>query len=194
MSLLSAIVRTSYKTRTPRATPDASSTGERIRARGPGGRGPTPLGATLVAGERRASALGRPSPRAESSSRGAPHGQLQRRRRSDERSSTAERRRFTRGRAAAAAASMARKARMAWFRSTEAKRAPSRVATTIRITPSVRPVTGASAAQSPTKKSCASGPHPGVIHWKRYNCRRISTAQGEASPRHADDACVVREL
>ena len=50
-------VRTSYKTRTPRATPDAS-TGERIRARGPGGRGPTPLGATLVVSGRRASAPG----------------------------------------------------------------------------------------------------------------------------------------
>ena len=75
-------------------------------------------------------------------------------------SSTAERRRFTRGRAAAAAASMARKARMAWFLSTDASRAPSRVATTIRITPSVRFVTAdASAAAVSTKKSCASWPH-----------------------------------
>ena len=75
-------------------------------------------------------------------------------------SSTAERRRFTRGRAAAAAASIARSARIAWFRRTEAKRAPSRVATTIRITPSVRFVTAdASAAALSTKKSCASWPH-----------------------------------
>ena len=74
-------------------------------------------------------------------------------------SSTAERRRFTRGRAAAAAASMARSARIAWFRRIEAKRAPSRVATTTRITPSVRPVTDASAAAASTKKSCASWPH-----------------------------------
>jgi len=75
-------------------------------------------------------------------------------------SSTAERRRFTRGRAAAAAASIARSARMAWFRRTEAKRAPSRVATTIRITPSVRSVTAdASAAALSTKKSLASWPH-----------------------------------
>ena len=74
-------------------------------------------------------------------------------------SSTADRRRFTRGRAAAAAASMACSARIAWFRRIEAKRAPSRVATTIRITPSVRPVTDASAAAASTKKSCASWPH-----------------------------------
>ena len=50
-------VRTSYKTRTTRATPDAS-TGERIRARGLGGRAPTPLGATLAAAVRHANALG----------------------------------------------------------------------------------------------------------------------------------------
>ena len=74
-------------------------------------------------------------------------------------SSTAERRRFTRGRAAAAASSIARSARIAWFRRIEAKRAPSRVAMTIRITPSVRFVTDASAAAASTKKSLASWPH-----------------------------------
>ena len=109
-------------------------------------------------------------------------------------SSTAERRRFTRGRAAAAAASMARKARMAWFLSTDASRAPSRVATTIRITPSVRFVTAdASAAEASTKKSSlwphAEGGASGIT-------AGASATQGEARPRHADDAddaCVVRE-
>jgi len=92
----------------------------------------------------------------ESSSRGALRGDAA----AMSASSTAERRRFTRGRAAAAAASMARKARMAWFLSTDASRAPSRVATTIRITPSVRFVTAdASVAAVSTKKSLASWPH-----------------------------------
>ena len=54
---------------------------------------------------------------------------------------------------------MARKARMAWFLSTDASRAPSRVPTTMRITPSVRLVTGASTAAASTKKSFASCPH-----------------------------------
>ena len=77
-------------------------------------------------------------------------------------SSTTDRRRLTRGPvAAAAAASMARSARIAWFRRTVASRAPSRVATTIRITPSVRLVMGSStaAASTSTKKSLASCPH-----------------------------------
>ena len=95
-------------------------------------------------------------------------------------SSTAERRRFTRGRAAAAAASIARSARIAWFRSIEATRAPSRVATTIRITPSVRFVTAdASAAAVSTKKSLASCPHRVI---------RASGMSASAGPRNEKPA------
>jgi hypothetical protein len=95
-------------------------------------------------------------------------------------SSTADRRRFMRGRAAAAAASMARSARIAWFLSTDASRAPSRVPTTIRITPSVRFVTAdASAAATSTKKSCASWPQRVI---------RASGMSASAGPRNEKPA------